>query len=79
MLEDEQFDRLFPDAQGERSLHEFDPRWQIMTTSISAHLSRVTGLPNDFQFQRATQANAHHHGLRNAMGLLLSRPDGDDE
>ena len=73
MLDDDAFDRLFPNARGKDSLHEHDLRWLIMTTSISEWLSRVTGLPVDFQFQRQTQANKQHPGMRQAIGMVFSR------
>jgi hypothetical protein len=70
MLSDENFAKLFPDAG--RSW-EFDPRWLLMTAAISRHLSVVTGLPIDFQFQPTTHANEMHHGPRNALGLDFAR------
>lgn len=74
MLPDEDFDRLFPDARGQRHLHEHDPRWLVMTIAISGWLSQLSGLPVDFQFQRQTQANKTHKGRRNAMGMIFA-PD----
>lgn len=71
MLHDDGFAALFPDA-GQR--WEFDARWLIMTTAISVHLSRVTGLPIDFQFQPTTHANERHKGSRNALGLTFAKP-----
>ena len=67
MLSDEEFDALFPDA-GER--WESDPRWIILTVSISQWMSKLTGLPIDFQFQRTKHANEHHDGPRSAMGMF---------
>ncbi len=71
MLSDKAFNRLFPHVVNAN--WEFDPRWLIMTVAISAHLSKVTGLPIDFQFQRQTEANATHKGFRNALGLEFVR------
>ncbi len=68
ILADDAFAELFPDAGRSWSL---DPRWLLLTVAISEHLSRVTGLPIDFQFQPRTHANEAHPGPRNAMGLRL--------
>jgi len=68
ILADTEFRKLFPNA-GEH--WEFDPRWLILTVSISAWLSSVTGLPIDFQFQPQTHANDKHKGPRNALGLRI--------
>lgn len=67
VMEDAEFAKLFPDA-GENSW-EFDPRWMLLTISISERLSKVTGLPVDFQFQRMSHANERHNGPREPLGL----------
>ncbi len=74
ILSDEKFAELFPDA-GEH--WEWDARWLVMTTAISAWLSQASGLPIDFQFQPQTHANARHPGPRSALGIRLigDRPD----
>lgn len=70
MMPDDEFAALFPDA----GTHwEFDRRWLVMTTAISAWLSAQTGLSVDFQFQPAMHANELHKGPRNALGLIFSR------
>lgn len=76
MLDDEAFARLFP-AIDERH-HEFDPRWLVMTTAISAWLSKITGLPVDFQFQEQSAANRLHSGNRSALGLTFRTPSPQD-
>lgn len=65
ILPDDEYAALFPNA-GNRS--EFDPRWLLLTISISAWMSRETGLPIDFQFQQETAANATFTGRRAALG-----------
>jgi hypothetical protein len=70
IMADEDFAKLFPDA-GQHWEH--DARWLLMTVSISERLSKVTGLPIDFQFQPATHANERHKGQRNAMGLRIAK------
>jgi hypothetical protein len=68
IMRDEDFDKLFPNA----GRHwEKDARWLLLTTSISERLSKVTGLPVDFQIQSQTHANDRHKGLRHAIGLVV--------
>jgi hypothetical protein len=76
ILDDEEFARLFPDA-GEH--WEFDPRWLLLTTSISARLSQQTGLPIDFQFQPMSHANKRHNKPRNAVGLRIAKSSQDSQ
>lgn len=70
ILSDEQFAQTFP-AAGQHWEH--DPRWLLLTVSISQWLSKVTGLPIDFQFQPQTHANERHPGPRNAIGFRIGR------
>lgn len=74
ILTDEEFASLFPDAGRN---WEFDERWLLMTVSISERLSKITGLPVDFQFQPQTHANEHHKGRRNALGLRFAKGKGE--
>ncbi len=74
ILPDEDFDKLFPGAE---SHWEFDPRWIIITTSISQWLAKRTGLPVDFQFQPQTHANSAHKGARHALGLRFAVRDNE--
>jgi hypothetical protein len=73
ILDDKEFDRLFPDAQ--ENSWEFDARWLVLTIAISEWLSKESGLPIDFQFQKQSHANARHPKERNAIGLNM-RPRG---
>lgn len=68
IMTDDAFGALFPDA-GKDGWWEHDPRWLLMVTAISAHLSKLTGLPIDFQFQPMTHANARHDRPRHALGM----------
>ena len=70
ILSDEEFSRLFPDAG---QCWEQDARWLLLTVAISEHLSTVTGLPIDFQFQPETHANERHKGKRSCIGLHIAR------
>jgi hypothetical protein len=74
IMPDEEFLALFPDVDLAAHNWEFDPRWLLMTVSISDHLRKVTGLPVDFQFQPQTHANARHKGTRSALGLRFAKP-----
>lgn len=76
MLPDAEFDVLFPAARGR--YWEHDPRWLIMTISISKWLSDLSGLPVDFQFQRQSNANDRHNGRRDAMGMIFA-PTSSEE
>jgi hypothetical protein len=74
IMSDEMFKATFPDACIKASaLWEFDPRWLLLTTSISEWMSQRTGLPIDFQIQPATQANKWHPGHRHAIGLRVGK------
>lgn len=73
ILADEYFEHLFPNACMKTGSWEFDQRWILLTVSISDWLSRLTGLPIDFQFQPMTHANERHKKARNALGLIFSR------
>lgn len=53
MLEDDKFDLLFKENK---------VRLKFLNVAISEWLSARTGLPIDFQFQRATNANAEFGG-----------------
>ena len=72
ILRDDEFDALFPGGVRERGIWEFDPRWLIITISISERLAKLTGLPIDFQFQPQTHANERHRGPRHALGLRFA-------
>jgi hypothetical protein len=71
ILPDDEFQKLFPkvDLKNPAGTWEFDDRWLVMTTAISERLSRITGLPVDFQFQPRTHANRQHNGRRDAIGI----------
>lgn len=73
ILPDEEFAKLFPNAEDH---WEQDPRWLLLTVSISGWLSKQTGLPVDFQFQPQTHANARHKGPRNAYGMRIQTRSG---
>jgi hypothetical protein len=70
IMEDSAFAALFPDAGGH---WEQDPRWLLLVVSISQWLSKLTGLPIDFQFQPQTHANEKHKGPRYAIGIRIAK------
>lgn len=67
ILPDEEFAKLFPGA-GEH--WEYNFRWLLLTVAISERLSKLSGLPVDFQFQPQTHANERHKGNRSAIGII---------
>lgn len=75
IMQDEAFNKLFPNA-GQHWEH--DVRWLLLTTSISGWLSKVTGLPVDFQFQPQTRANERHKGRRHALGIVIKKPENEE-
>lgn len=73
IMPDEEFQKLFPTAKIECEAWEFDPRWLLLTISISDWLKKQTGLPVDFQFQPQSHANKRHAGPRNAVGIRIPK------
>jgi hypothetical protein len=71
IMRDESFEVEFPNAV--KGCWEQDAKWLLMTTAISGYMSKMTGLPIDFQIQPQTHANAKHNGKRHAIGLVLRR------
>jgi hypothetical protein len=79
IMPDEEFAKLFP-IPGSWLPHqvwiwEHDPKWLLLTVSISEHLSKLTGLPVDFQFQPQTYANERYKGMRQAIGMKVERKE----
>lgn len=70
IMSDEDFAALFPDA---KTHWEQDERWLLLTISISERLSKVTGLPIDFQFQPQTHANTVHPKQRHSIGMQIAK------
>jgi hypothetical protein len=70
MIPDDKFNDLFP---------EYKPNnpgtyWNLVCTAISEWLQARTGLPIDFQIQRASDANREFpskENPRNALGMIL--------
>ena len=77
IMSDAEFAALFPDAR-DRGSWEFDPRWLLLTIAISERLSKLTGLPIDFQFQPQTHANEQHKGKRSALGLIFAPKSAEE-
>jgi hypothetical protein len=71
IMPDEQFAQTFPDVVSH--CWEQDARWLLLTVSISAWLSKLSGLPVDFQVQPQTHANEKHKGQRSALGLKIGK------
>lgn len=68
IMVDENFDALFG-VLGES--WEKSPLWMMLSISVSAWLREQTGLPVDFQVQRAAHANKKHAGDRHFLGLYV--------
>lgn len=59
MLDDDEFSRACPTRE----------RWELLSLAITAYLRDATGLPVDFQVQRAGEANSRFGGNpRNPLG-----------
>jgi hypothetical protein len=59
MLDEDQFAEVCPTRD----------RWELLSMAITAYLRDRTGLPVDFQIQRADIANERFSGPRNPLGL----------
>lgn len=70
ILPDAEFKKLFPGASTKECHWEHDARWLLLTVSIADRLSKLTGLPIDFQFQPQTTANELYKGSRSAFGIV---------
>ena len=69
IMPDDEFEKLFPTAGNNC---EFDQRWLLLITSISAWMSEQTSLPIDFQFQKMSKANETYKGRpRSALGIMI--------
>lgn len=69
ILPDDQFDAMFG---GKPVL------WSKFCFLVSDHLGRQTGLPVDYQVQRATEANEKYAGERNPLGIGRAFAGGGD-
>jgi hypothetical protein len=64
IMADDVFEAEFPrDDQTHRRL-----KWEIVCMAMSAWFKATTGLPVDFQFQKAGIANEKYNGPRSALG-----------
>ena len=69
MLSDEEFATVCPTQA----------RWELVCVAISAYLRERTGLPVDFQIQRAREANERYSGkVRNPVGMGRTFAGGGD-
>jgi len=80
ILSDEAFTREFPNAPLHSAAWEHDPKWLVLTVSLSKWLAEKSGVPVDFKFQPRTFANERHSGPRNPIGRYINhRPAEEDE
>lgn len=81
ILDDEEFDRMFPGAFRVGDDWPRDARLALLNVVTSEWLSARTGLPVDFQFQRRTQANEKYgrpDHQRSALGIFLRDRSADE-
>ena len=69
IMKDEAWDKLFGTNLPDRP--DMNALWSLMCAGISCWLQQQTGLPVDFQIQRASNANAEHPGKRHLLGMFL--------
>lgn len=79
ILSDEAFEREFPNAPLHSAAWEHDPKWLVLTVSLSKWLSEKSGVPVDFKFQPRTFANERHSGHRNPIGRYINHRPADEE
>lgn len=70
IMDDAEFFAEFPNTHN--SWWNSNPKWLLLTISISEYLSKLSGLPVDFQFQPRNYANEHYKDHRHAMGLNIT-------
>lgn len=75
IMSDEAFAALFPGM--DPSTGFLDARWNLLSTMVSDHLAKATGLPIDFQFQQQSDANKRHKGARAALGRWVTSAGAD--
>jgi hypothetical protein len=69
MLDDEEFAAVCPTRA----------RWELLCLAIGSYLRERTGLPVDFQIQRACEANERFSGkVRNPLGMGRTFAGGGD-
>jgi hypothetical protein len=72
MLDDATFDRIY----GWATAAESNAFFSMFCAAVSLYLSQHSGLPVDFQVQRATEANAKHRGQRSSLGIFVNQYAG---
>lgn len=80
IMKDGDYDRLFPGAADRPDLNAY---WSLTCVTLAEWLTNQSGLPVDFQIQRASVANEQfptHGGVRenprNALGIFMGYPGG---
>lgn len=79
ILDDADFAREFPNAPLHSAAWEHDPKWLVLTVSLSKWLAKKAGVPVDFKFQPRTFANERHTGPRNQIGRFINHHPTDEE
>jgi hypothetical protein len=80
MLPDEEYDALIGPSPG--GLERANGKWAALCMAFSALGRQMTGLPIDFQIQKASRANERYPGPREALGMVswrfLEPPDAKE-
>jgi len=74
IMSDEAFTKEFPNPNLETASWELDSKWLLLTSAISRHIEKMTGLPIDFQFQPISHANRRHDKSRHPIGIRVRGP-----
>lgn len=76
MLDDADYEAMFPGVK-ERTDEYLCAKWVVLCQAFSELGHRMTGLPIDFQIQRASEANRlYPDGPRSALGILRRLREG---
>jgi hypothetical protein len=73
MLDEGEWGRILPGVPYSGYAGAAYPRWAALCMAVSAWGREFTGLPIDFQFQPTADANARFDGLREPLGMRISK------
>lgn len=78
IMEDAEFDKLFPCASPHVADSFINPRWSLICSAISELLRKQTGLPVDFQIQKQSHANKRYGFRRHPLGIFVAQEEPKD-
>lgn len=74
IMTDKDFLTLFPTAELTSGAFSLNPTWRFLISSISSHLSYITGgLPIDFQIQPLIHSENYRGLSRQPMGIQITK------